>query len=63
VQLCAPEYLPVGLEAGIFLVPSEPIVKPRVHHVYGYGIKPGPLRDDDGNVDELVHLGIGAHLI
>ena len=28
VQLCAPDFLPVGLEAGIFLEPSEPMVKP-----------------------------------
>ena len=28
VQLCAPEFLPVGLESGIFLEPSTPIVKP-----------------------------------
>jgi hypothetical protein len=28
VQLCAPEFLPVGLEAGIFLEPSLPLVMP-----------------------------------
>ncbi len=63
VQLCAPEFLPVGLEAGIFLVPSQPIVKPRIHHVYGYGMRPSPLCDEDGDTDELAYLGIGAHLI
>jgi hypothetical protein len=65
VQLCAPEYLPVGLEAGIFLEPSEPIVKPRVPHVYGYGYgtQPGGACGDDEGAGELAHVGIGAHLI
>ncbi|MGA3007083.1 MAG: hypothetical protein ABSE59_04250 [Opitutaceae bacterium] len=65
VQLCAPEFLPVGLEAGIFLEPSEPIVKPRVHHAYGYGygMPTGTPRDADGDTDELAYMGIGAHLI
>jgi hypothetical protein len=65
VQLCAPEFLPVGLEAGIFLEPSKPIVRPRDRHIYGYGygMRPRLRCDDDGDADELAHLGIGAHLI
>jgi len=63
VQLCAPEFLPVGLEAGIFLEPSQPIVKPREPRIYGYGRWPGGACGDDEDTDELAHLGIGAHLI
>jgi hypothetical protein len=63
VQLCAPEFLPLGLEAGIFLEPSRPIIKRRERNAYGSGaFRAAPLCED-GSVDELAFLGVGAHLI
>jgi hypothetical protein len=63
VQLCAPEYIPIGLESGVFLVPSKTLVRPRERHAYGYGALPGTGCCDDQNADELTFVGIGAHLI
>ncbi len=65
VQLVAPEFLPVELESGIFLEPSQPIVKPRERRLYGYGygLRHGGPCDADADADELAHLGLGAHLI
>ncbi|MEJ2007582.1 MAG: hypothetical protein P8Z30_05385 [Acidobacteriota bacterium] len=64
VQLRAPEYLPFGLEDGIFLVPSRPEVIRPLPVVYGYGVQ-GNLRNlcgDQGEGD-LRFVGVGAALI
>jgi hypothetical protein len=66
VQLCAPGFLPVELEAGIFLEPSQPIVKPRERRLYGYPYFTrlgGPCDPDEDDFEELARLGLGAHLI
>jgi hypothetical protein len=60
VQLRAPEFLPFGMEAGVFLVPSRPVVKP-LHLGYGYGTLVDPCGDVEE--DDLRFLGIGAALI
>jgi hypothetical protein len=64
VQLRAQEYMPFGLEAGIFLVPSRAVIAKRPHLVYGYG----PLRKNwnlcsDDEDDDLRFVGVGASLI
>jgi len=61
VQLRTQEYLPFGLEAGIFLEPSRPVVLLPARY-YGYGVRPDPdfCREDE---DELLFVGIGANLI
>jgi hypothetical protein len=64
VQLCAPDFLPIGLESGIFLVPSAPLVRRREPFVYGYGAFPAAAcPPGDAGLDELAFLGIAAHLI
>lgn len=61
VQLRAPEYLPFGLEAGVFLEPSRPVILHPVRFAYGYG---RPVHDFcDGDEEELWFTGIGANLI
>jgi hypothetical protein len=60
VQLRAPEFLPFGMEAGVFLIPSRPILKP-LQLGYGYGALLDPC--SDAQEDELRFLGIGAALI
>ena len=60
VQLRAPEFLPFNLEAGVFLEPSAAVVLPRPPAGYGYGRRLDPCGDPE---DELIFLGIGAHLI
>lgn len=65
VQLRTPEYLPFGMEAGIFLVPSQPeVLKPQQLPAYGYG----PLRQgwnpcEDQDEDDLRFVAVGAALI
>ena len=63
VQLRAPEYLPFGLESGIFLVPSRPIVEqplPPTHAYYG----PQRARTCcDDEAEDHGFTGIGANLI
>ena len=59
VQLRAPEFLPFNLEAGIFLVPSAPEVLAAPPPTYGYGRRADPC----GEADDLMFVGIGAHLI
>jgi hypothetical protein len=59
VQLRAPEFLPFNLEAGIFLIPSAAQRAPLPPPTYGYGRRADPC----GDTDELLHVGIGAHLI
>ena len=63
VQLRAPEYLPFGLEAGIFLEPSRAAIITPVHHVYGVGLRTATDRCADQEDDELSYTGIGASLI
>lgn len=60
VQLRAPEYLPFGLESGVFLIPSRPTLcaKPRAV-VYGLQAK---NCCDDGEIEEQV-IGIGIQLM
>jgi hypothetical protein len=60
VQLRAPEFLPFGMEAGIFLIPSRPILMPLALG-YGYGTPVDPC--GDAEEDDLRYLGIGAALI
>ena len=63
VQLRAPEYLPFGLEVGIFLEPSRPIIElPQM--VQGYGPsrrRCNPCADDED--EDLRFVGVGASLI
>jgi hypothetical protein len=58
------EYLPFGLEAGIFLVPSQPHVQ-RIHRpIYGYGYAAlDPCNGDELTADDLRWFGIGTGLI
>ncbi len=60
VQLRAPEYLPFGMEAGVFLVPSRPIIKPPLV-AYGYGMVADPC--GEAADEDLRFWGIGAALI
>ncbi|HEX3359159.1 MAG TPA: hypothetical protein VHS31_19425 [Tepidisphaeraceae bacterium] len=65
VQLRAPQYVPFGFEAGIFLVPSKP-ERPRhqqYSYGYGYGQQPRARCCDESQTDELAFIGIGAHLL
>jgi hypothetical protein len=60
VQIRLGEYLPLALEAGIFLVPSaaEPVARVVT---YGYGAqKTGPICDDG---EDMQIVGIGAGLL
>jgi hypothetical protein len=63
VQLRTPEFLPFNLEAGVFLEPSAAVVIHAPPFRYGYGL----LRTFDPcaepTEDELLHIGLGAHLI
>ena len=66
VQLRAQEYVPFGLETGVFLEPSRPVVSLPVPTGYGYGYglagRAGePAGADDE--DDLRFVGIGAALI
>jgi len=62
-QLRVQEYLPFGLEAGVFLEPSRAVLVPRAPLLYGYGVRlrADPCADQGG--DELRFVGIGATLI
>jgi hypothetical protein len=64
VQLRAPEFLPVLLEAGIFLHPSRPVpdVQPAVIS-YGYGVRIPHGCCDGTDVEALSFIGIGSALI
>jgi hypothetical protein len=64
VQLRAPEFLPFGLEAGIFLMPSlAEILQPLpVAYSYGPQVKPwNPCGYEDE--DDLRFVGVGVTLI
>jgi hypothetical protein len=64
VQLRVPEFLPFGLEAGIFLVPSLAEIVQPLPVAYGYGLQ-GKPRDPCGDQDEddLRFVGVGVMLI
>jgi len=48
VQLRAPENVPFGMEAGVFLVPSRPVIKlPCFAYGYGYGNFADPCGDEE----------------
>ena len=62
VQIRVPEFLPFNLEAGIFLEPSDAVVIPVPPFEYSYGHR--SIADPCGHPDdELMFLGVGAHLI
>jgi hypothetical protein len=62
VQLRAQEYVPFGLEVGVFLEPSRSVVILPRPVAYGYGLQSGnPCGDDEE--DDLRFVGIGAALI
>jgi hypothetical protein len=65
VQLRAQEYVPFGLETGIFLEPSRPIVitRPRSAYGYGYGFAGDWNPCGDLDEDDLRFVGVGAALI
>jgi len=65
-QVRAPEYVPFGLEAGIFLEPSQPVLARRQHRPYGYGYGPDLNPCDpceEGKEDDLRFVSIGAGLL
>lgn len=63
-QIRIPEYLPFGLEAGIFLEPSRALVLKPPPAVYGYGM-PTRMVDPCGNDfdDDLQFVAVGAALL
>ena len=61
-QLRAQEYVPFGMETGIFLVPSRPMVCLPKPLAYAYGLqRENPC--GEGEEDDLRFVGIGASLI
>jgi hypothetical protein len=66
VQLRAQEYVPFGLETGVFLEPSRPVIcLPKPYgYGYGYGMRANPWNPcGEGEDDDLRFVGIGAALI
>jgi hypothetical protein len=65
VQLRAQEYVPFGLETGVFLEPSCAVLIKRPPPAYGYGYGQAPhVWDPCGqDEDDLRFVGIGAALI
>ena len=64
VQLRAPEFLPFGLEAGIFLEPSRTVLLKHVPQFYGYSVIRKAIHPCDAEDDEgLDFEGFGARLI
>jgi uncharacterized Zn-binding protein involved in type VI secretion len=62
VQLRAPEYLPFGLESGVFLIPSQPLLRAAPAPVVGYGLQSRKHCCDHSGVEEQV-VGIGIQLM
>ncbi len=63
VQLRAPEYVPFGLEVGIFLEPSRPVIILPPPLGYGYGLYGRPWNPCNDDEDDLRFVSIGAALI
>lgn len=71
VQVRAPEYVPFGLEVGVFLEPSRPVLWSPQPLAYGYGYGYGYDYEPNGSLwdpcnddwDELQFVNIGASLI
>jgi hypothetical protein len=64
VQLRAPEYLPVALETGIFLHPSQPLQREGRLPSLVYGrLVPPPQCCDDTDMDRPPFYGIGTALV
>jgi hypothetical protein len=68
VQVRAPEYVPFGLEVGVFLVPSHAVLPCPQRLPYGYGYGYGFYGDlcepcDGGEEDDLRYVSIGAGLL
>lgn len=61
VQIRTPEYLPVMLEAGIFLHPSQPMLRPAPPPFGYYYRAPSCCGDDDDDAANLP--GIGSNLL
>jgi hypothetical protein len=59
------EYLPFGLESGIFLVPSRPLGRrvPRTVYGYGYAVPADPCDGGEPDADDLRGYGVGVGLI
>jgi hypothetical protein len=63
-QIRAPEYVPFGLEVGIFLEPSRPMLPRPRQPGYGYGPDLEPLDPcEQGKPDDLRFVSIGAGLL
>lgn len=64
VQLRAQEYVPFGLETGVFLEPSRTVVTLPEAYRYGYGFQPRLWNPCGGpEEDNLRFVGVGAALI
>lgn len=64
VQLRAQEYVPFGLEVGVFLEPSQPVAMKPPPSGYGYGFQAPALNPCGGlEEDDLRFVGVGAMLI
>jgi len=64
VQLRAQEYVPLGLEVGVFLEPSRPVVFKLLPVAYGYGQLGQHLNPcGESEEDDLRFVGVGATLI
>lgn len=62
VQLRAPEYLPVGLETGVFLHPSRPLLEVRPSAIV-YGSRPVRRCCDGAEDEQQSFSGIGSALM
>jgi len=65
VQIRTPEYLPVGLESGIFLHPDRPLPRPGIAPLaYGYGVqRPKSCCGDENEFVQDGFHGIGVDLL
>jgi hypothetical protein len=64
VQLRTPEFLPFGLEAGIYLEPSRSVPPVHAPQFYGYSLVGKPAHLCDGEDDQgLSFAGFGARLL
>jgi hypothetical protein len=63
VQVRAPEYVPFGMEVGVFLEPSRPVAIWPLPLGYGYGPYGKRWNPCDDDEDDLRFVSIGAALI